>query len=324
MRKTVLILTVITFTFASVLTSCGGKEKEKSSSKQIIGFSITTPPATGIINEQAKTILAFVPGGTAITSLTPTISISEGAAISPASGVATNFTNPVKYTVTAEDGSTVVYTVTVIAADKPYDPNNPNDPNHPENPVNKKNIIKVQLEGYPQWTAHPDSIGGFINSSNIFQIAARGTSNYPYIFFQGKAEVSESGFYWLIKETSLIYAQETALSVEGITFGDWVSLGYTFEGGSHTTAQLYITEFDLVNLTISGKIDGYLLNTVEAFSADPSLATRKTFNCEFTKIKLNRTTVSSASIKDQKDTNPQISKAKTNSISNTNRVFETK
>lgn len=46
-------------------------------------------------------------------SLKPVILVSEGASISPASGVAQDFTNPVNYTVTAQDGSTKVWTVSV-------------------------------------------------------------------------------------------------------------------------------------------------------------------------------------------------------------------
>lgn len=46
-------------------------------------------------------------------TLKPTILVSEGARISPASGVAQDFTNPVDYTVTAQDGSTKVWTVSV-------------------------------------------------------------------------------------------------------------------------------------------------------------------------------------------------------------------
>lgn len=46
-------------------------------------------------------------------TLKPVILVSEGASISPASGVAQDFTNPVDYTVTAQDGSRKVWTVSV-------------------------------------------------------------------------------------------------------------------------------------------------------------------------------------------------------------------
>ncbi len=48
-----------------------------------------------------------------LTSLKPTIQVSEGARISPASNVEQDFTSPVEYTVTAQDGTTKVWTVSV-------------------------------------------------------------------------------------------------------------------------------------------------------------------------------------------------------------------
>ena len=59
-------------------------------------------------------IALTVPYGTDVTNLTPTITIT-GASVSPASGVPRNFSSPVTYTVTAADGSTKNYTVTVTA-----------------------------------------------------------------------------------------------------------------------------------------------------------------------------------------------------------------
>jgi len=90
----------------------GGGGTQPGSAKAITAFTFANPAATGAINETAKTINVSVPHGTSVTSLTPTITYT-GASISPASGAAQNFTNPVNYTVTAEDGSTQTYTVTV-------------------------------------------------------------------------------------------------------------------------------------------------------------------------------------------------------------------
>ena len=74
---------------------------------------------SSLVNNEG-TILAVVELGTDLTALTPLISISEGATIDPPSGVLTDFSEPVVYTVTSEDGETVnTYTVTVIERD-PY------------------------------------------------------------------------------------------------------------------------------------------------------------------------------------------------------------
>ena len=72
----------------------------------------------GTINEDTKTIMVYVPASLDIKKLTPTISYSENATISPASGIAADFTNPVTYTVTNNTASNA-YTVTVKKIDKP-------------------------------------------------------------------------------------------------------------------------------------------------------------------------------------------------------------
>ncbi len=98
------------------------------SAKQITAFTFKagaqnpqfTEPVTGKIDETNKTIQVVVPEGVDLTDLTPTITISKTAiGIEPASGVSQNFNSPVKYTVTAADKSTAVYTVTVTATNKP-------------------------------------------------------------------------------------------------------------------------------------------------------------------------------------------------------------
>ncbi|MGH1384746.1 DUF5018 domain-containing protein [Kordia sp.] len=82
-----------------------------SAEKQITSFSVNA--VDGTIDEAAKTVMITLPFGADASSLSPTITISDLATISPNSGVAQDFTGPVMYTVTAEDSSTVNYTVTV-------------------------------------------------------------------------------------------------------------------------------------------------------------------------------------------------------------------
>jgi len=100
-----------------MFSACDPKEiiDELLGDKKIISFSFTSlsPAVVGVIDESAKTIKAEVPAGTDVTALTPTLIVSTDATVAPGSGVANNFTNPVQYTVTAADGSTAVYAVTV-------------------------------------------------------------------------------------------------------------------------------------------------------------------------------------------------------------------
>ena len=72
----------------------------------------------GAIDQEAKTITVYVPGSVGLTGLVPTITYSQNATVSPGSGVAMDFTEPVKYTVTNNSAETT-YTVTVIAIGKP-------------------------------------------------------------------------------------------------------------------------------------------------------------------------------------------------------------
>ena len=82
--------------------------------KSILSFRFDALDEDGIIDEVARRISFVLPAETDVTQLVPTIEVSEGATVEPASGVAQDFTNPVTYTVTAQNGTTAAYTVMVI------------------------------------------------------------------------------------------------------------------------------------------------------------------------------------------------------------------
>jgi ABC-type cobalt transport system substrate-binding protein/predicted DNA-binding WGR domain protein len=90
-----------------------------SSDAEILTFTLAEQTAAAVINSAAATVAVEVANGTDLSSLTPTITVSDGAAIAPASGVAQDFSAPVEYTVTAEDNTEKVWTVTVAEADPP-------------------------------------------------------------------------------------------------------------------------------------------------------------------------------------------------------------
>jgi len=100
-------------------SSCS-KDGDLLSQKQITSFVFLqtnnpiTTNVTGLIDESEKTITAFMPEGTSLNGLFPTIALSEGATVSPS--VEQDFSNPIAYTVTAQDGSTTTYTATVSIA----------------------------------------------------------------------------------------------------------------------------------------------------------------------------------------------------------------
>lgn len=93
----------------------GGVCKILSSEKSVISFSFEslTPSVTGVVSETDHTISATVSFGTDVTALVPSIVVSTEASINPSDNLAQDFSSPVIYTVTAEDKSTQVYTVTV-------------------------------------------------------------------------------------------------------------------------------------------------------------------------------------------------------------------
>ncbi|MCK5066925.1 MAG: hypothetical protein KAR16_05785, partial [Bacteroidales bacterium] len=73
----------------------------------ITAFNIPELVAPATINTLVQLVMGSVPYGTDLTTLVPTIAVSPGASINPVSGVATDFSSPITYTVTAEDGITI-------------------------------------------------------------------------------------------------------------------------------------------------------------------------------------------------------------------------
>jgi len=117
-----------------VATTWNEAVKEASHEAEILSFTIPNQ-ISSTINSLDATVDVVMPYGTDLTNLVPTITISAGATISPASGVAQDFTNSVVYTVTAEDGINVKnWTVSVTTESPTYItlvewtfPNNPDD-----------------------------------------------------------------------------------------------------------------------------------------------------------------------------------------------------
>ncbi len=91
----------------------------KSSEKAITAFAFSGLSAIGLIDESSSTISVSVLYGTDVTNLAAIFSVSDKASVKVASTIQTsgnttnNFSSPVIYVVTAEDGSTRNYTVTV-------------------------------------------------------------------------------------------------------------------------------------------------------------------------------------------------------------------
>ncbi|MBP1662945.1 MAG: hypothetical protein H6Q19_85 [Bacteroidetes bacterium] len=85
---------------------------------KITKFAIDT--INGVIDNLMREIIIYLPVGTNVKTLKPTVEFTSGATLSPASGTTVDFTNPVTYTI-AKDNMTFTYTVTAVVAQKPLD-----------------------------------------------------------------------------------------------------------------------------------------------------------------------------------------------------------
>jgi hypothetical protein len=90
----------------------------KSSAKQILGFSFEElkPIIKLSINYSTFEISGEIPSSANIKMLKPTITISDKASVSPNTLMVQDFSNPVKYTVVAEDGTIQIYNVKATQA----------------------------------------------------------------------------------------------------------------------------------------------------------------------------------------------------------------
>ena len=94
-----------------------------SSATDILSFTLASQIGSEIINTTLHTVTVELAYTADVSNLTPTITLSYGATVIPASGVSRDFTSPLPYTVTAEDGVTYQeWTVTVTQEEEPAAP----------------------------------------------------------------------------------------------------------------------------------------------------------------------------------------------------------
>lgn len=114
---------VLNFSFPQVIRVTNGDVyldymvKIKHDEAKILSFKLNDT-YSGVIDQTKHTIIVRIPSSLNIKSLAPDIRVSDGAIVTPASGQATDFSNPVEYTVSYNTASTI-YIVTVIPTDAP-------------------------------------------------------------------------------------------------------------------------------------------------------------------------------------------------------------
>ena len=224
---------------------------------QITSFNFTNPSVTGTINNTNHTVALTVLYGTDVSSLTPTIAVSAGASVSPASGISQNFTSPVTYTVTAQDGVTTQnYVVTVTVASTPpaftllhsfsgSDGSNPGG-----------SLILFGLKLYGMTTA-----GGANSLGTIFSVNTDGSGYTLMHSFTGTDGSSPYGSLILSGDGTKFYgmtlsggASNTGTIFSVNTDGSGYTLMYSFAGTNGTSpyGSLILSGSKLYGMTSAG------------------------------------------------------------------------
>jgi autotransporter-associated beta strand protein len=87
-----------------------------SKAKDMLTFVFPPPAGSAIFGTK---IIGYVPPATEVTKLAPTFTVPPAASAVPPSGTVRDFSSPQKYTVTAQDGSSRDYLVTVVKNAQP-------------------------------------------------------------------------------------------------------------------------------------------------------------------------------------------------------------
>ena len=199
---------------------------QPSKEANIVSFKIN-----GIAGTISGTSISVtLPAGTDVTKLVPEITVSNKAAVSPASEVEQDFTAPVKYIVTAEDGKTTKdYMVTVTVENTPVVP----EPNYMNVSVKKLENTNVPADG--------NKVNCKANQDAITVALAPVTA-------EGKLEVTVSGSLVDMKEFTSKNTEQASVASKWIGLivetGETSIVGVKVDGIALTEAD--VTEADSV------------------------------------------------------------------------------
>ena len=224
------------------------------SGNDILNFSLAQETSPATIDDGNHNVNIEVTAGTNVGALTPTVNLSPGAASSPESGVQQNFTNPVVYSVTAEDNVAQDWTVTVVAV--PVAPvlnssnieatsaqlswNLPAFTENFELSVSASDDFAVPLGGYPQ---NPDNsvltndLTGLTAGTQYFgRIRAFNINNSPSVY-SSTLEILTLPAVPFINNVSLQDIDQTAISI------DWAAV---LRVADDYRVEVSSTDFDVV------------------------------------------------------------------------------
>ncbi|MEN8227529.1 MAG: DUF5018 domain-containing protein, partial [Bacteroidota bacterium] len=185
----------------------------------IVSFSLTEKVAPALLDNLLHTISVEVPYGTDVTALVPTIGISAGATIDPASGIAADFSSPVVYTVTAEDGIAMQeWTVSVVVL-----------------PNTETDILSLSLTEQ----TGPATIDNLPHTVSVeVPYGTDVTALVPTIGLSAGATIDPASGVAADFSSPVVY---TVIAVDGITTQDWTV----------TVAVLPNTETDIVSFSLA-------------------------------------------------------------------------
>ena len=151
-----------TKTYLVIVTEAGDSKNITS-----FKFSALTSEVIGTIDQIAQTVELTVPNGTDVTNLVPTITYT-GNSINPPSEEANDFSSSQNYTVTAKNGTTKSYTISVSIATAvtTYDLK-PSLEIYP-NPVSDKVFIKQTLSNKPSLVTVVNKNGKIVKAFTVF------------------------------------------------------------------------------------------------------------------------------------------------------------
>ncbi len=113
------VLVAVCVVVVGLLAGCED-QTEDNYGCQILSFRLAGLGVDGAIDQKHETITLTVPAGTDLSQLTPIIVVSDGATVTPRSGVTQDFTSPIHYKVVSENGlNTADYLVVAAVGDKP-------------------------------------------------------------------------------------------------------------------------------------------------------------------------------------------------------------
>lgn len=149
-----------------------------SSAKSITSFNFSNSQISTSVDQSNRVITINVPYGFSVASLAPTIGVSTGATISPASGVAQNFSSSRTYTVKAQDGSAQTYTTNLVVGPK-SDANQITSFSIPSIPTSNVSIdqsTRIITVSVPHGTDMTSRIPSIVVSSNATVAPASGVA----------------------------------------------------------------------------------------------------------------------------------------------------